>query len=90
MSFLVISGLVGILSALKSRVHSGHSVLVFGIVILSASFVIVSGGIDLTIGGEIKQKLWDIPSYLFTQLLIVMGIGFLLLFVGLHITWKRR
>lgn len=89
-SFLLVSGLVGLLFALGKRAHSGHSVLVLGIVILAVSFVIVSGSIDLTVGGETKSKLWNIPSYLFTQLLIMMGIGFIAIFLGLHITWKKR
>ena len=88
-SFLFVSGLVGLLFALGKRVHSGHSVLVLGIVILSVSFVVVSGSIDLTIGGETKPKLWDIPPYLFTQLLVMMGVGFIAMFLGLHITWKK-
>ena len=89
-SFLFVSGLVGLLFALGKRVHSGHSVLVLGIVILSVSFIVVSGSIDLTIGGETKTKLWNIPPYLFTQLLVMMGVGFIAMFLGLHITWKKR
>ena len=88
--FLFSSLVVGILLALKSRgVHAGHSVSGLGIIILIVSGTIVSGAIDITVGGEVRQKLWEIPQSLFTQLVVLIGVGLLLLVVGLFISWKK-
>ena len=90
MVFLFSSVIVGILLALKSRgVHAGHSVTGLGIIILIVSGTIVSGAIDLTVNGETRPKLWEIPQSLFTQLVILIGVGLLLLVVGLFISWKK-
>ena len=90
MVFLFSSVIVGILLALKSRgVHAGHSVTGLGIIILIVSGTIVSGAIDLTVNGETRSKLWEIPQSLFTQLVVLIGVGLLLLVVGLFISWKK-
>ena len=88
--FLFSSLIVGILLALKSRgVHAGHSVTGLGIIILIVSGTIVAGAIDLTVNGEVRSKLWEVPQSLFTQLVILIGVGLLLFVVGLFISWKK-
>ena len=90
MVFLFSSVIVGILFALKSRgVHAGHLVTGLGIIILIVSGTIVSGAIDLTVNGEVRQKLWEIPQSLFTQLVVLIGVGLLMVFAGLFISWKK-
>ena len=88
--FLFSSLIVGVLLALKSKgVHAGHSVTGLGLIILIVSGTIVAGAIDLTVSGEVRSKLWEIPQSLFTQLVILIGVGLLLLVSGLFISWKK-
>jgi len=90
MVFLFVSVLIGILFVLKSRIHSGHSLLTFGIVILLVSSVIVAGAIDFPVNGVMKSKSWDLPSEIFTYMLLIMALGFVLFLSGLWITWKKK
>ena len=90
MVFLFVSVVIGILFAIKSRVHSGHSLTVFGIVILIVSSVIVAGAIDFPVNGTMKNKIWDLSPDIFTYMLLIMGLGFIMFLSGLWITWKRK
>src|SRR3990167_2599034 len=90
MVFLFVSVIIGILFVIKSRIHSGHSLLVFGIVILLVSSVIVAGAIDFPVNGVMKSKSWDLPSNIFTYMLLIMALGFVLFLSGLWVTVKRR
>lgn len=90
MVFLFVSVVIGILFAVKSRVHSGHSLTVFGIVILIVSSVIVAGAIDFPVNGTMKNKIWDLSPDIFTYMLLIMGLGFIMFLSGLWITWKRK
>ena len=90
MVFLFVSVIIGILFAVKSRIHSGHSLLVFGIVILLVSSVIVAGAIDFPVNGEMKSKVWDLPSNIFTYMLLIMALGFVMFLSGIWVTVKRR
>ena len=90
MVFLFVSLIIGILFAIKSRIHSGHSLTVFGIVILLVSSVIVAGAIDFPVNGEMKSKAWELPSNIFTYMLLIMALGFVMFLSGLWVTWKKR
>ena len=90
MVFLFVSVVLGILSAIKSRVHSGHSLTVLGIVVLIVSSVIVAGAIDFPVNGVMKNKIWDLSPDIFTYMLLIMGLGFIMFLSGLWITWKRK
>ena len=90
MVFLFVSIIIGVLFAIKSRVHSGHSLTVLGIVVLIVSSVIIAGAIDFPVNGVMKGKIWDLPSNIFTYMLFIMALGFIMFLSGLWITWKRK
>ena len=90
MVFLFVSVVIGILFAIKSRVHSGHSLTVLGIVVLIVSSVIVAGAIDFPVNGVMKNKIWNLSPDIFTYMLLIMGLGFIMFLSGLWITWKRK
>ena len=90
MVFLFVSVLIGILFVLKSRIHSGHSLMTFGIVILLVSSVIVAGAIDFPVNGIMKGKAWDLPSEIFTYMLLIMALGFVMFLSGIWVTVKKR
>ena|SRR3990167_5911789 len=90
MVFLFVSIVIGILFVIKSRIHSGHSLLVFGIVVLLVSSVIVAGAIDFPVNGVMKNKSWDLPSNIFTYMLLIMALGIIMFLAGIWVTVKRR
>src|SRR3990167_5007750 len=87
MVFLFVSIIIGVLFAIKSRIHSGHSLTVFGIVILLVSSVIVAGAIDFPVNGEMKSKVWELPSNIFTYMILAMALGVVMFLSGLWVTW---
>ena len=90
MVFLFVSILIGILFVLRSRIHSGHSLMTFGVVILLVSSVIVAGAIDFPVNGEMKSKSWELPSTIFTYMLLIMALGFVMFLSGIWVTVKKR
>lgn len=88
--FLFVSLLIGILFVLKSRIHSGHSLMTFGVVVLLVSSVIIAGAIEFPVNGEMKGKLWEIPSTIFTYMLLIMALGFVMFLSGIWVTVKKR
>jgi hypothetical protein len=90
MVFLFVSLVIGVLFAIKSRIHSGHSLTVLGVVILLVSSVIVAGAIDFPVNGDMKSKVWDLSPDIFTYMLLIMALGFVMFLSGLWVTWKKR
>ena len=91
MAFVFASVLVGIVSVCsKSRFfHAGHGIIVFGFVIIIIAGALVAGGVNLTMQGNVIEKSYQLPSMIYNYLLLSLGAGFVMVILGMYISWRK-